>query len=232
VAQAAQQEATTGSSARDLPRHGSRVERAGRIAVDCSADNTSGEPNVCWWRGVPAKRDSTGRRCSQAHWSRRAQPDGCPRGSASPAGTATSYLAAEVQASSPRRPREGATGTNRAQLKAKRHPGCQLAVTSTAADARRPRRPRFSRTRDHASAARHRSRMSGRPLLRPPKPNAPGHDLDSRRRFPTRAAADDNPLPPDPATVPGLSSAGRARRDPRLLQAVVGRRCRGVLTRG
>jgi len=65
VAQAAKQDATGGSSVRGLPRRGNRVERAGRIAVDCSADKTSGEHKVCWWLGLPAKRDSIGRRCSQ-----------------------------------------------------------------------------------------------------------------------------------------------------------------------
>jgi len=80
LAHAAKQEATDRSSVRGLPGHSSRVERAGSISVDCTADKTSGERNLCWWRGLSAKRDSIGRRCSQAHWSRRAQPDGCPRG--------------------------------------------------------------------------------------------------------------------------------------------------------
>jgi len=49
-------------------------------------------------------------------------------------------------------------------------------------------RSRFSHARSvpHVSRAGHRSR-------RPPKPNAPGCDLDPRRRFPARAAAHEDP---------------------------------------
>jgi len=68
VAQAAKQDATGGSSVRGLPRYGNRVERAGRIAADCSADKKSGERNVAG--GEASRRNATAseRRCSQAHW--------------------------------------------------------------------------------------------------------------------------------------------------------------------
>ena len=79
-------------------------------------------------------------------------------GQTRPAGAATTYQAAEVQSSSPRRPREGATVRNQLNSWPRRDPGCQVANTSPAADDRAD--DALASTRDHASATRDRCRMS------------------------------------------------------------------------
>ncbi len=98
----------------------------------------------------------------------------------------------------------------------------------------RPRRRGFSpRPRSPASHATSQSDVarSRCRLTRPPKHNAPGHDLDPRRRFPTRAPAHEDPLPLGPANVPVFSGEGQRERAARpaafvRLQHLVGRRPR------
>ena len=67
-------------------------------------------------------------------------------------------LAAEVQSSSPRRPRESAAVRNQLNSSQNANDGCQLAGISTVVHDRAD--DAEVRTRDHASATRHRSRMS------------------------------------------------------------------------
>jgi hypothetical protein len=148
------------------------------------------------WRGHPGSPASIGMRCSQVSWSRRARHDGCPRGAnltkwnddklSGRRGTIIFTSAApcgrDSQESSQFKPK------SRRRLPARYYLPC-------GGRPRRRRRSPHSRSRFslgppqlHVSRTRHRS-------SRPPKPNAPGSDLDSRRRFPTRAAAHGNPLP-------------------------------------
>ena len=191
----AKAEATDWSSVRGLPS--APVESTARGAFQSTASRTRRAAEETSAGGEATWRNAT---ALEGHFSegslvRTTSTRWMPAGSISPDGTATSYLAAEVQSSPPRRAREGATGTEPAQFKAKRHPGCQLATASTAPDDRAE--DAAARTRDQASAARHRDRLISRSrcrLTRPPKPDASGHDLGPRRRSPTRAAADEDPL--------------------------------------
>jgi len=131
-----------------------------------------------------------------------------PRATTRPDGTATSYLAAEVQSSSPRRPREGRS-QSQIQLNSSRN-AIPAANSRGIQRGDRPRRrgfsprprSRFSRATSQPAVSRSRCRST-----RAPKPNAPGHDLDPRRRHPTRAPAHEDPLPGGP---PNLYLSNRA----------------------
>jgi len=111
------------------------VESSARRAFQSTARRTRRAAGDTFAPGEASRRNATASEDTLATLpGQNASTRWMPAGSTSPVGTATSYLAAEVQSSPPRRPREGATGTEPAQFKSKRHPGCQLAITSPAAD--------------------------------------------------------------------------------------------------
>jgi len=111
VARAAKEEATSGLSVRLAQARQSSRPR-GEHCSRLLGGQDERRAKRFWWRASRRSATASEGAAAKARQSERPHPDGCPRGPTSSVGTATSYLAAEVQSSSPRRPREGATGRN------------------------------------------------------------------------------------------------------------------------
>ncbi len=161
--------------------------------VGCTADKMTGERSSTGDKAPPASVGDIGMRCSQGDWLKQARLSRWPRGQPYRMERRQAQQAAEVQSSSPRRPREGVSVRNQLNSSRNANSGCHFAITSSAEDDRADEAE--ARTRDHGSATRPRSRMSCDDVTveRAAGANVPGSDLDSRRRSPTRAAAPENP---------------------------------------
>jgi hypothetical protein len=223
MAQTAKAEATAWLSLRGLPSPASRVERARGMPAGCTAEKTSGERNVCWWRG-PLGETRHHRKALQPMLAgqndlapmdaRGGQPDQPERRQA-----IWQPRYNHLHLGGPVRARQAQN-----ELNSRRN-----AIPAASLRSLQPRRTTAQTTLQPAPAITlpPRDIAVGSLAITPPvaqtaEADATGCDLDSRRRSPKRAAAGEDPLPLGPANVPGLSSAGRAKRDPRLLQAFVG----------
>ncbi len=158
MAQTAKQEATDRSSVRGLPRHGSRVERAGRIAVTARRTRrAASETFACGeasWRNATASDGAaanlTGRDEPNPMDARGGQPDRTERRQAIwPPRYNHLHLGGPVRA-----PQAwNQLNSRRNAIPAASSQQLQTVAEDRADDA-------SASTRDHASATRHRSRMS------------------------------------------------------------------------
>ena len=151
-----------GNGAREHTARRATARPASQVA--CTAAKMTGEPSGTGGE-APGETRQHRKALLQTHAGQDELNSMDARGATtSPAGTAKGYLAAEVQSSSPRRPREGATARHQLDSSQNANHGCKLAFTSPAENDRADDAEAY--TRDHAPAARHLSHHLSRSRCR------------------------------------------------------------------